>query len=100
MGLNFIGEKGVYLPRRNAIKIIAVDGHRVIDCYAKPSALAVLGDWDRDDAGGLLRTFERHRDAIEIAAMIKYRQARYPVLEIQIEAVDLRTLLPAAEAAA
>lgn len=97
MGINFIGETGVYLPTRDAIKIVALDGERVIYCYVTRSALDAIGCPD-DDEGELLRHFERERGAIEIAAIAKYRRALAPTVEINIEAADLATVLPAAVA--
>jgi hypothetical protein len=97
MGINFIGEAGVYLRARDAIKIVALDGERVIDCYVTRSALDAIGC--PDEAGpDLIRHFQRERDAIEIAAMVKYRRALAPTVEINIEAADLATVLPAAVA--
>jgi hypothetical protein len=99
MGLNFTGEAGVYLPARDVVKITAVDGERLVNCYVMRSALNAIGcDEDDDDAPTLLRHFQRERDAVEIAAMVKYRRALLPMSEIEIEASDLATVFPAAAA--
>jgi hypothetical protein len=95
MNIHFIGEAGVYLPTRDAIKIVALDGERVIDCYVNRSALDAIGCPD-DDGLDLIRHFQRERDAVEIAAMAKYRRALAPTVELNIEAADLATVLPAA----
>jgi hypothetical protein len=97
MGLNFIGETGVYLPARDAIKIVALDGERVIDCYVTRSALDAIGCPD-DQGPELTRHFQRERDTVEIAAMVKYRRALTPLVELDIEAADLATVMPAAAA--
>jgi len=98
MGINFTGEAGVYVPARDAIKITAVDGERLIDCYVTRSALDAVGCPDEHDPPTLLRHFQRERDTVEIAAMVKYRRALAPVMELDIEASDLATVLPAAAA--
>ena len=56
MGLQFIGEVGVYFPDRDAVKITALDGDRVVDCYTCRRALE-----GRGRARGLPRT--RMRDS-------------------------------------
>jgi hypothetical protein len=43
MGLQLIGETGVYWPEREALKITAIDGDRVVDCFVMQSALETLG---------------------------------------------------------
>lgn len=97
MGLSFTGEKGAYLQSRDAIKIVAVDGDRRIDCYITRSALDAMGC---PEGGGpdLLRHFERERDRAEIAAMVKHRRSLTPRVELHIEAADFAVLLPAAAA--
>jgi hypothetical protein len=44
----------------------------------------------------VLRCFQRERDTVEIAAMVKYRPALAPTMEFNIEASDLACILPAA----
>ena len=97
MSLTFIGDECVYLPASDAIRIRAVDGERVVDCYVTRSALGVLGCPD-DDGPDLIRYFQRERDTVEIAAMVKYRRALAPTTEINVEAADLVCVLPAAAA--
>jgi hypothetical protein len=97
MSLTFIGDEGLYLPARDAVKIKAVDGERVIECYVTRSALGAIGCPD-DDGPDLIRHFQRERDTIEIAAMVKYRRALAPTMELNIEAADLACVLPAAAA--
>jgi hypothetical protein len=97
MSLTFIGDDCLYLPARDAIKIRAVDGERVIDCYVTRSALDVLGCPD-DDGPDLIRYFQREQDTVEIAAMVKYRRALAPMMKINVEASDLACVLPAAAA--
>ena len=97
MSITFVGDECVYLPARDAIKIKAVDGERVIDCYVTRSALDALGCPD-DDGPDLIRYFRRERDTVEIAAMVTYRRALAPKMEINVEAADLACVLPAAAA--
>jgi hypothetical protein len=98
MSVNFTGEPGVYLPDRDAVKITGVDGERLVSCYVTRSALDAIGCPDDDDTSDLLRHFQRERDVVEIAAMVKYRRALSPSVEIEIEAADLAGILPAAAA--
>jgi hypothetical protein len=97
MSITFIGDECVYLPARDAIKIRAVDGERIIDCYVVRSALDVIGCPD-DDGPDVIRHFHRERDTVEIAAMVKYRRSLAPTLELNIEAADLACILPTAAA--
>ncbi len=98
MGLIFIGEVGVYLPKKDAIKITAMDGDRIIDCYATRSALRAIGCPGLAVSAEMMRQFERQRENIELAAMVKYRRALAPMVEIAVEAVDLMPILPATAA--
>jgi hypothetical protein len=97
MSITFIGDECLYAPARDAIKIRAVDGERVIDCYVTRSALDAIGCPD-DGGPDLIRHFQRERDTVEIAAMVKYRRALAPTMELNIEAADLGCVLPAAAA--
>ena len=98
MGLNFIGDVGVYLPSRDAVKITAIDGDRVIDCYATRSALEAVGCPGLADGSELIRHFQRHRDNLELAAIVKYRRALTRPTAIEVEAADLAAILPASAA--
>lgn len=97
MGIRFTGEAGVYLPARDAIKIAGVDGERLVEVTIARSALEAIGCEDLEGPD-LIRHFQRERDAVEVAAMVKYRRALKPTAEITIEAEDLATVLPAAAA--
>jgi hypothetical protein len=94
MGLRFIGEIGVYLPDRDAVKITAIDGERVVDCYVTRSALDAIGCPDVDQGPELIRYFHQQRDSVEIAAMVKYRRALAPSIQIEINAADIASVLP------
>jgi hypothetical protein len=97
MGLNFVGETGVYLPTQDAIKFVAVDGARAIDCIVNRSALDAIGCGRVLGTADTVRQFEKHRIEIEVAAMIKYRKNRRmfaPMRIINIEADDLREVAP------
>jgi hypothetical protein len=98
MGLNFIGEMGVYFPALDAIKLTASDGDRVVDCYVQRSALDALGCPAAALGAELVQHLQAHRDSIEIAAMVKYRRALSPTVQLRIEATDLAVILPAAAA--
>jgi len=97
MGIRFTGSAGVYLPDRDAIKITGVDGERLIDCIVTRSALEAIGCAD-EEGPDLIRHFQRERDAVEVAAMVKYRRALTPMGEVTVEAADLATVLPAVAA--
>ena len=98
MGLVFVGDAGVYLPKRDAIRITAIEGDRVVECLLKASALAALGCPQNASGEEMLRHFERHRDVIEIAAMVKYRRALTPMIEVDVTAADVAMVLPAVAA--
>jgi hypothetical protein len=92
MGLHFVGESGVYLPTQDAIKFVAVDGARAIDCIVNRSALDAIGCGRALEAADMIRQFEKRRIEIEVAAMTKYRKNRRmfaPMPVIDIEAGDL-----------
>jgi hypothetical protein len=97
MGIRFTDAAGSYLPERDAIRITGVDGERLIECTVTRSALEAIGCGD-EEGRALLRRFERERDAVEVAAMVKYRRALKPATELTIEAEDLAVVLPAAAA--
>ena len=98
MALVFIGETGIYFPRRDAIKITALDGDRVVDCYVTRSALDAIGCSLTEDTLATLQRFARHRLDIEVAAMIKYRRSRGRVFELEVNAEDLQNLAPSTAA--
>jgi hypothetical protein len=87
MSLQFIGDAGVYLPDRDAVKITAIAGDSVIDCYVTRSGLDALGC--NGESLNILRTFETRRLDCEIAAMVKFRRATAKVLALEINAADL-----------
>lgn len=97
MSIRFTDDAGVYLPDRDAIKITGLDGERLIACTVTRSALEAIGCGD-DEGPDLIRRFQRERDAVEVAAMVKYRRALRPMSEIAIEAEDLAAVLPAVAA--
>jgi hypothetical protein len=90
MSLQFIGDAGVYLPERDAVKITAIAGDSVIDCYVTRSGLDALGC--NGEALSILRTFEARRLDCEIAAMVKFRRATAKVLALEVNAADLALL--------
>jgi hypothetical protein len=89
MSLQFIGDAGVYLPDRDAVKITAIAGDRVIDCCVMRSALDALGCAASSEAMNILKTFEARRIDCEIAALVKYRRATATVIALEITAADL-----------
>jgi hypothetical protein len=94
MSLNFIGERGVYLTARDAIKIVAIDGGRAFDCMVNRSALDAIGCAASLDTSAMVHQFETHRIDIEVAAMIKYRRMLTPCADvINIDAEDLRQIV-------
>jgi hypothetical protein len=94
MALNFIGEDGVYLPDQDAIKIVAIDGVRTLNCLVNRSALDAIGCAASLEASAMIRQFELHRIDIELAAMIKYRRMLTSSPVIGIDADDLREVAP------
>jgi hypothetical protein len=91
MSLQFIGEVGIYLPERDAVKIIAIAGDRTIDCTITRSALDAIGcTSSRPD--DIVRTFEARRIDCEIAAMAKYRRATTKLLHVEVTAADLAAI--------
>jgi len=96
MSLQFLGETGVYLPQKDAIRITALAVGTHIGCYATRSALNAIGCSRGDTARALVDRFEEHRLLFEIAAMIKYRRSTNPnVSSLLIEDADLKLLEPA-----
>jgi hypothetical protein len=89
MGLQFVGEIGLYVPERDAFRINAIDGDRLVECYAERSALDVIGCSDLVGGPNLTEQFERRRIEIELAAQVKYRRSLTPLTAIQIGADDL-----------
>ena len=98
MGLQFIGEVGVYMRDRDAVKILAADGDRIIECYVQRSALDAVGCPGPEEGAEFIRYFQEHRATFEIAAMVKYRRALKRPVELQIDARDLAAVLPASAA--
>ena len=94
MGLNFVGEIGVYLPGQDVIKVVAVDGHRSIDCVVNRSALDAIGCGRALEIGDMIQQFEKHRIEIEVAAMIKYRRLLSVVTAVNVDVEDLRNVAP------
>ena len=96
MSLQFIGETGVYLPQKDAIRITALTPGAHIGCLATRSALSAIGCTSADTPRDLVERFEQNRLTFEIAAMIKYRRSTNPrVATILISDEDLKTLEPA-----
>ena len=96
MSLQFIGETGVYLPQKDAIRITALTVGAHIGCFATRSALNAIGCSREDPPRALVDRFEQNRLLFEIAAMIKYRRSTNPkVATILISDEDLKSLDPA-----
>jgi hypothetical protein len=96
MSLQFIGETGVYLPQKDAIRITALTVGAHIGCFATRSALNAIGCRREDTPRALVDRFEQNRVLFEIAAMIKYRRSTNPKLAaILIGEEDLKSLEPA-----
>jgi len=94
--LQFLGETGVYLPQKDAIRITALTPGAHIGCFATRSALNAIGCSREDTPRALVDRFEQNRLLFEIAAMIKYRRSTNPnVAMIVIGEEDLKTLEPA-----
>jgi hypothetical protein len=95
MSLQFIGETGVYLPQKDAIRITALAVGAHIGCLATRSALEAIGCTREDPPRTLIDRFEQNRLLFEIAAMIKYRRSTSPkVSTLLISDEDLKSLEP------
>jgi hypothetical protein len=91
MSLQFIGEAGIYLPDREAVKIVAIAGDSVVDCYITQSALRAIGCvFSRPHE--ILKTFEARRIDCEIAALVKFRRATSKLVSLEITAADLAAI--------
>ena len=96
MSLQFLGETGVYLPQKDAIRITALTVGAHIGCLATRSALEAIGCAPDDPPRKLVDRFEANRVLFEIAAMIKYRRSTQPkVSMLIISDEDLKSLEPA-----
>jgi hypothetical protein len=96
MSLQFLGETGVYLPQKDAVRITALTVGSHIGCFATRSALEAIGCTREDSPRTLVDRFEQNRLLFVIAAMIKYRRLTNPkVSTLLISAQDLKSLEPA-----
>ena len=94
--LQFLGETGVYLPQKDAIRITALTVGNHIGCLASRSALEAIGCTPDDPPRKLVDRFEQNRVLFEIAAMIKYRRSTNPKIStLVISDEDLKSLEPA-----
>jgi hypothetical protein len=89
MSLQFIGDAGVYLPGRDAVKISAIAGDSLVDCFISRSALKALGCRESDSALDVVRKFEARRIDCELAALVKFRRATTKALSVEIDAADI-----------
>jgi hypothetical protein len=98
MSLQFVGDDVVYFPDKDVIKITAIAGDGVIDCYVSRSALAAMGCKSSDQAADIIEKFEARRLDCETAAMVKFRRAMTRVLSLEITAADLDAIERSREA--
>jgi hypothetical protein len=91
MSLQFIGDAGIYLPERDAVKITAIAGDSAVDCYITRSALDAIG-CSSAEALDIQKKFEARRIDCEIAALVKFRRATAHVSMLEITAADLATV--------
>jgi hypothetical protein len=89
MALQFIGEVPVYFPRRQSVKLSALAGDTLIECYAARDALLAMGCEPEDDAMTIVRKFEARRLDFEIAALVKHRRSLTPARVVTVTAADL-----------
>jgi hypothetical protein len=94
MGLQFIGDDGIFLPGRDAVGCAALDHNRLIRWYATRTALEKLGAPGASDTTDLVARFEQNRQLLERAADLKYQRGK---LErdgsIRIELADLDKII-------
>lgn len=91
MLLRFLGEAGVYLPDRDAVKFTALSGGDALDCFMTRSALEVIGCGASDRPETLITRFQQNRALLELAATVKYRRSPAGSF-IELEAADLQDL--------
>ena len=89
MSLLFIGEVPVYFPHRQFVRLSALSGGAVVECYAARDALTAMGCDPYDDAMTIVRKFEAHRLDFEIAALVKHRRSLTPMARVTVTAADL-----------
>jgi hypothetical protein len=89
--LRFLGETGIYLPDRDAIKFTALSGGDALDCFVTRSALEVIGCSETDRPEILVQRFQLNRALLELAATVKYQQSSAGSV-IELEAGDLKDL--------
>jgi hypothetical protein len=90
MPLQFLGEVGVYVPKRDAVKFTALHGDHPVACYAKRSALMAFGCHAYDDPMTILRVFEKNRAILERSAALKHAEAGRG--EIVVSGQDLKAI--------
>ena len=91
MLLRFLGEAGIYLPDRDAIKFTALSGGDALDCFVTRSALEFIGCIARDGPETLIARFQENRALLELAAMVKYQRSPEGSV-IELEAGDFQDL--------
>ena len=91
MLLRFLGEAGIYLPDRDAIKFTALSGGDALDCFVTRSALEVIGCSAGDRPETLIARFQQNRALLELAAMVKYQRSPAGSV-IELEAGDFQDL--------
>jgi hypothetical protein len=92
--LKFVGDIGLYLPDRDAIKFTALDGKTVVGCFAGASALAALGGSENDGPKELVDRFHIYRNLLERVVRSKWdngqkRQGPRNEFVVTIEEADL-----------
>ena len=88
MPLQFLGEVGVYIPKRDAVKFTALHGNDPVACYAKRSALMAFGCHAYDDPMTILRVFEKNRAVLEHSAALKHMEG--DLSDITVSGHDLK----------
>lgn len=91
MLLRFLGEAGIYLPDRDAIKFTALSGGDALDCFVTRSALEMIGCTAGDGPRALIARFQQNRALLELAATVKYQRSPAGSV-IELEVGDLHDL--------
>jgi hypothetical protein len=89
--LRFLGEAGIYLPDRDAIKFTALSGGDALGCFVTRSALEVIGCTPSDRPEALIARFQQNRALMELAATVKYQRSPAGSI-IELEAGDFQDL--------
>ena len=96
MPLTFSPVAAVYDRSRDAVRVIALDGQRLIPCAIRGEALRQLDGLASDcDGCRLIGAYHRHADDLQALASAKYDAKQYGARDgLMLEPGDVITALP------